>query len=142
MWEIFSQKIVIFPIFPIFYSKFLENYITDFQTENSFELSKARTFEWDTTLVPTIKFNFPALWLVEIFWHFVLLKIFLNIDMKLLYILVFAEKITLPSNPLTWSSKFITGSRTLEQGCIHFYNQNSWKISLTPKNFFIERRFS
>ena len=41
--------------------------------------------------LPTIKFNFPALWLVEIFGHF-FAQIFLNINMKLLYALTFAEK--------------------------------------------------
>ena len=42
-------------------------------------------------LVPKMKFNFPALWLVEIFGHF-FAQIFLNIDKKLLYALSFAEK--------------------------------------------------
>ena len=90
----FRKKIVIFQKFSIFDSKFLENSITDFQTENSFELSKARTFEWYIIFVPTMKFNFPALWFVEIFWHF-FAQNFLNTDMKLLYILIFWK------NPIT-----------------------------------------
>ena len=45
-WEFFSKKIVIFWKFSIFDSKFLENYITDFQTETSFELSRASALKW------------------------------------------------------------------------------------------------
>ena len=44
---LFRKKIVIFWKFSIFDSKFLENYITDFQTKTSFELHRARAFEWN-----------------------------------------------------------------------------------------------
>ena len=91
--KFFSHKIVIFSKFSIFDSKFLENYISDFQTKICFKRSRAHTFKWYIVLVPTMKFNFSALWLVKIFWHFFFAQNFWNIHMKLLYILIFAKKI-------------------------------------------------
>ena len=117
----FTVAIVFFWKVSIFDSKFLENYITDFQSKTSFELNRARAFEWYIFLVPTMKFNFPALWLVEIFGHF-LAQIFLNIDMKLLFILIFADKIPLTSNPLTWST--IPQSLRLRLYILHIIKAN------------------
>ena len=46
LWEIFfSKKSSFFPKFSIFETKFLETYITNFQTETSFELGRGRAFE-------------------------------------------------------------------------------------------------
>ena len=69
----FLEKIVIFfSKFFIFDSKFLENYITGFQTETSFKLNRARASKWYIFLVSIIKF-FSSL-ISRNFRAFILLK--------------------------------------------------------------------